>query len=77
MTDYRLTGEVLHRSPDPNSPNEIGTGEKIVLLRDEHGNKAGWVGSDLLELVGIDPTEIMNGETLPPEKQVTITVDLA
>lgn len=73
-TRYRVTGEVWARR---DARDAIGGGPKVVRVRcAECGGKIGAVGSDLLELLGVDVEEIRTGRVLPEDDRPTLEVDL-
>lgn len=74
---FRVTGEVYDRQPDPRATNEIGSGEKMARIRcAECGGKVTYVGSDLLNVLGIPDGEIQNGRVLPEGERPVLEVDL-
>lgn len=78
-TDYRVTGEVQEIDPGrPRAPSRaVGTGEKTVRIRcGDCGGKVAYVGSDLLEVLGVPLDEIYNGRCLEEDQRVTLEVDL-
>ena len=75
---YRVTGEVID-APATGDPRVIGEGTKQVRIRcGECGGKVGWVGSDLLNALGIDDEAVYAGACIgtPDEPAVTLGVDL-
>ena len=77
-TRYRVTGEVID-APATRQPGAIGSGTKQVRIRCTLcGGKVAWIGSDLLNVLGIPDEKIKNGACIgtPEDPAVTLGVDL-
>jgi len=77
-TRYRVTGEVSD-APATDRPKPGGSGAKQVRIRcTECGGKVGWIGSDLLNVLGIPDEDIKAGSCIgtPEDPAVTLGVDL-
>jgi hypothetical protein len=75
---FRVTGEVID-APATGDSATIGTGSKRVRIRcSECGGKVAYIGSDLLNVLGIPNEKIYSGACIgtPDEPAVTLTVDL-
>jgi hypothetical protein len=73
---FRVTGEV-NEAPADGDPHTVGTGSKSVRVRcGECGGKVKHIGSDLLNVLGIDDEEIYGGRCLAPNERVHLEVDL-
>ena len=77
-SEYRVTGEVID-SPAAEHPRAVGTGAKCVRVRcNKCGGKVAYIGSDLLDVLGIPDEEIQPGACIgaPDDPAVVLAVDL-
>jgi hypothetical protein len=77
-SEFRVTGEVID-APATGSTHAVGTGAKQVRVRcRECGGKVAYIGSDLLNVLGVADEEIQPGACIgtPDDPAVTLTVDL-
>lgn len=75
--NFRVTGEVID-APATGDSRVIGTGAKQVRVRcAECGGKVEYIGSDLLNVLGLADEEIRAGRCLTEDECVHLQVDLA
>ena len=75
--NFRVTGEVIE-APATGDPRTVGTGAKQVRVRcAECGGKVEYIGSDLLNVLGLDDEEIHAGRCLGENDLINLQVDLA
>jgi len=75
---FRVTGEVID-APATGDSRTVGTGSKQVRVRcGECGGKVAYIGTDLLNVLGIPDEEIYAGACIgtPDDPAVTLGVDL-
>jgi hypothetical protein len=75
---FRVTGEVID-APATDNPGTVGTGSKQVRVRcGECGGKVAYIGSDLLNVLGVPDEAIYSGACIgtPDDPAVTLGVDL-
>lgn len=74
---FRVTGEIIDRPATESDPTVVGTGAKQARVRCcECGGKVDYVGSDVLNMLGIPDDEITPGAVLKKGDVYQLTVDL-